>query len=375
MAVINWISFWLVLHLLNGCYGGRLYTSGKNFMKDGHRVFLSGTNLAWVNYARDFGNNQYNNVKAQMERYLSEIHAAGGNSIRVWVHIEGETSPHFLSNGYVDKTDAGRSLINDMRNFLHAAQARNVLVFFTLWNGAVKQNTHWRLNGLIKDTGKLQSYINIALIPMVNALKGEPALGGWDIINEAEGVIIPGHQSSNPCHDTTSLTNSGAGWAGQLYTAAELQRFVNWQADAIRTADPGAMVTVGAWNAKADAGILGFHNLYSDHCLVSSGGKAHGTLTFFQVHTYAYQGKFDGLSPFEHHGNDYNLNKPIVIGEFREEGGRSISDMYNHAYYYGYSGAWGWQAIDNNWSNLQTGMRHLKGRNDQQKGGMVAFSV
>lgn len=62
----------------------------------------------------------------------------------VWLHIEGETSPHFNNNGYVDKTDAAGSLINDMRSFLHAAKRYNVFVFFVLWNGAKKQATHYR---------------------------------------------------------------------------------------------------------------------------------------------------------------------------------------------------------------------------------------
>ena len=68
----------------------------------------------------------------------------------------------------------------------------------------------------------MQSYVENALIPWVNGVKDHPALGGWDIINEFEGFIIPGRQNNEPCFDTTFLQNSGAGWAGATYTAQQL---------------------------------------------------------------------------------------------------------------------------------------------------------
>lgn len=82
-----------------------------------------------------------------------------------------------------------------------------------------------RLAGLIKNTTKLQSYIDNALIPMVKNFIHEPGLGGWDIINEPAGEMIPGVASDNPCEDTSALENSGMGWAGELYTPLEMQRY------------------------------------------------------------------------------------------------------------------------------------------------------
>ena len=80
------------------------------------------------------------------------------------------------------------------------------------------------LRGLITETSKLQSYIDNDLIPWVRAVKDHPALGGWNIINEFEGFIIPGQHNSEPCFDTTFLQGSGAGWVGRLYFAHDLLR-------------------------------------------------------------------------------------------------------------------------------------------------------
>lgn len=75
--------------------------------------------------------------------------------------------------------------------------------------------------------------------------------------------------------------------------------------------------------------------------------------------------------------SEYGLNKPVVIGEFRQSdgGGMSIQNMFNHAYYYGYAGAWSWQANQSNWGNQKSGISYIKDKNDQTKGGLVNFSV
>lgn len=125
-------------------------------------------------------------------------------------------------------TDASHSLINELNEYLQYARNHQIFIFLCLWNGADRGNTNARLEGLIKDTNKLHSYINHALVPMVKALKDQPALAGWDIINEMEGVINPNLHSREPCFDTTFLRSSGAGWKGHIYSAQELLRFVWW---------------------------------------------------------------------------------------------------------------------------------------------------
>ena len=87
------------------------------------------------------------------------------------------------------------------------------------------RHTHcFRLDGLLKDRSKLQSYIDHALVPLVRTLSREPALGGWDLMNEPEGILAKGLLNSDPCQDTSKLKSTGTGWAGQTYTPYEIQR-------------------------------------------------------------------------------------------------------------------------------------------------------
>lgn len=66
-----------------------------------------------------------------------------------------------------------------------------------------------------------------------------------------------------------------------------------------------------------------------------------------------------------------------MIGEFRESdgGGLTIQEMYGKAYNDGYAGAWAWSVTDGPWANILTGVRSLASKNDQSKGGLVAFTV
>ncbi|KAK3093082.1 hypothetical protein FSP39_010853, partial [Pinctada imbricata] len=336
----------------------RLGINGTHFTFGGQRVFLSGVNKAWESYAYDFGQQQYQYRRQAYQKFFQETAQAGGNSVRIWIHMEGETSPQFDSSGHVIGTDANGTLINDLRTMIQDAKQQNILVFLCLWNAAVKQSFHKRLDGLIKDTNKLQSYINNALVPMVQALKNETALGGWDIINEPAGEMMSDVQSSDPCQDTTFLKNSGAGWAGSLYKAVEFQRFynflfVNWQADAIKRSDPAALVTVGTWSGRPVLEKFGWKNIYKDICLVKAGNKPN------------------------HDFSELGLDKPVVIGEFRESdgGGMTINQLYDHAYFKGYTGAWGWSQMDGNMQNLMQGMTHVRNYNDSSKGGVVKITL
>lgn len=64
-----------------------LSVSGNNLTLNGEKVFLSGMNQAWYNYARDFGKQFYSQSRQQLLRTLNDIQQGGGNSVSMYFDI------------------------------------------------------------------------------------------------------------------------------------------------------------------------------------------------------------------------------------------------------------------------------------------------
>jgi len=299
------------------------------------RIFLSGMNLAWMDFARDL--DRFNEAKFTSQ--VENIASAGGNCIRWWIFVNGSRSPVFGDDGLVKDLPAEQIIV--LKRALDIAFERGVGLIPCLWSFDMLQNQtgvdQARNTRLLEDPEATRAFIDNALIPMVRKLKNHPGLIAWEIFNEPEGML------------------PSFGWTPKRTRMEAVQAFINRVTGAIHREAPDNLVTNGTWNIQVMTDINGLLNYYRDDRLIAAGGDPKGTLDFYCVHYYP-EYTDETLSPFHNPKKYWGLDKPLVIAEFPSKGivpikGRSgfapktqltTDEAYRFAIENGYAGALSW---------------------------------
>nr|ADE58568.1 GH5 family protein GH5C [Limnoria quadripunctata] len=361
------------LGLLSTSFAARLAVSGTSLTYGNDQVYLNGVNIAWNSYGYDFGNGNYD---GSIENWMSDIGSAGGNTVRMWVQVEGESTPSFDNRGMVTACDNTGDFLTDVVTFLDAAQESGVLVIFTVWNGAVMSNQPYI--DMILDDDKLQSYLDNCLTDWAKAVADHPALGAWEAMNEPAGSV---HVSSdaNHCYDTTNVGKQGGGWSGANIPMERFLILFGKMNQVIRANDPSGIVTIGAYSqfSTTDA-FSDTTNHYTDECLNGAAGSG-SELDFYQVHTYDWQGSWPPHGPFTLQASDFELDKPFLIGEYSGDcgAGNTLSELNTYAYENGYVGGLSWHwAATGDCSDTRAVQRQALGTLvDRTDNGVVDFIV
>ncbi len=301
---------------------------------NGQDLFLSGANLAWQNFANDIGPNASTPDTNHFASVFNQIRTNGGNSLRLWLHTSGQYTPAWSGSTV---TGPGNGTIADLQKILDLAWERKVGVILCLWSfDMLRTNNGLTITGRSRDiltnATYRQSYITNSLVPMVQALKGHPAIIAWEIFNEPEGM------------------SDEFGWSDIYHVPmASIQAFINQCAGTIHRVDTNAKVSNGSWSfyATTDVGSGNF-NYYTDARLIAAGGDPDGHLDFYMVHYYDWAGT--ARSPFQHPASYWGLTKPLVVAEFYPPPDcvNCGSDSYENLYQNGYAGAltWSWTDSD-----------------------------
>jgi len=298
------------------------------------RIFASGSNIAWINFAGDIGPG--NTDLEKFETMFKELNDNGGNAMRFWLHTSGAKTPAW--NGS-DVTGPGVGTIEDLKAILDIAEKYDIGLLLTLWSFDMLRNSNGTTNvnrskAILTDSVKMQTYINNALIPMVTALKDHKAVLAWEVFNEPEGM------------------SNQFGWDGiTKVDMLDIQRFVNRVTGAIHRIDKTIKVTTGAWSFKSLSDRFGNHatdkNYYRNDRLIQAGGDSLGVLDYYTVHYYTWAGT--SLSPFHNDVDYWGLDKPVMVAEFYAKEPIftvPINKLFETLYTRGYAGALAWQWVD-----------------------------
>ncbi|MBE2197380.1 MAG: cellulase family glycosylhydrolase [Anaerolinea sp.] len=323
------------------------------------RWFLSGVNVPWQDgaYGADFGTveewgNYHAYDPAATAQMFANLHAAGVNTVRWWVFTDGRGAPEFDSDSGGSVTGLDANFLPSIESAITLAAQHDIYLVFNLWDFGMLDDENpgdgehaGGHTDLIVEAAKRQSFINNALIPMLNhpiagagyTVGTHPNVIAWDIINEPEWGII---ESGGVDPDISNPV-----------TLAQMQRFVAEIAAAIRQ-HSDQLITVGSASLKwnSDTVLGGTANWWADEDLTPF--AANGHLDFYQVH---YYGWMDGdevtwsYSPLFQSAADAGLDKPTVIGEMPLNAiglDVSLAEALDTIYTNGYAGVWLWAYED-----------------------------
>lgn len=289
------------------------FSSAQLIFFEGKNYFINGANIPWKSFGSDVGAHyQWGTLydSTWFENTFSDCENYGINCVRLWIHCDGRSSPEFNSSGYVTGLDT--NFFSHFDDIMLRAKKHNLMIMPCLWSFDMTKDftsgagIYAGLHAdLIKDTLKTNSYINNALIPMVQRYANACNLLAWEIINEPEW----------------SMTVSGGGNTFQTVSASQMQRFVGMQAKAIHQ-HSNKMVTVGSASLKWNSDIIAIStpcvgNFWKNQQIQNAYNHPLAYLDFYQIHYYSWMHApwiFDPIN-LNYPYNYWLLDKPALIGE------------------------------------------------------------
>lgn len=298
-------------------------TSTPYLIYQGSNIYVNGVNTAWLNYAQDFGIGLDESRAIQL---FDQVKKVGGNSVRWWVHTNGTVSPVWSEDKNSVASEAEQAqVIADMKTALDLAAERDMYVIFNLWSFdmlAVKQDGVTDVVDanfkLLSELSMQQSYINNFISPLLEEVAGHPALLAIDLFNEPENMTESWFREREGLGSNYNVSIDQIHQITAALSAAIHNKADELGKQVLVTTGPKSL---GMFNTDG----FGGDNYYSDEKMEALAGDKAG-LDFYAPHYYDDMGKEGAWSPFYHKASYWELDKPIVIGEFFSD-----SDAYKPA--------------------------------------------
>tara|TARA_R110002095_G_scaffold89232_4_gene77872 strand:+ start:1265 stop:2878 length:1614 start_codon:yes stop_codon:yes gene_type:complete len=308
--------------ILGGSVASGAPPAHRNLLQvDGKPTYIHGANLPWLDgaWSHDIGISQRNpkyrctyNSK-HVDTYFRDMKKMNLNTIRVWVY-EGLEGLTFDSNGLVSGLQ--NNFLANLDNMVSIAKRLDMHLYFCL---AADFRDSCRMAGvkdIYSDPIASRSYIDNAVKPIAERYKGNSVIFAFDIINE-------------PGFEVRKREVQRGAWE-------EMRLFILANVNAIHQTDRQRLVTIGGGINKIVDGTLSGLNL-----------------DFYDLHYY-------GKSTLPH-VSSFNLNKPVIIGEYGHRPNKTDFDLQNRfakevlksALQKGYSGTLIWAYENPNGKKLR----------------------
>ncbi len=348
MGKRNWIIFFLLWF-----WGAGSVAQHNKIMIGCKDYFLNGPNVAWNNYGWDFGDNSVgygggNGYNASWwENHFTQLQNYGANSARVWIHCKAEYNPLFDVNG--NCTGLNNNFFSNMDDMLDRAKNHNIMIILCLFDFHLVSISN--REQLVKDPGKTDTYINNALIPMVQRYADQCNLIAYEIFNEPEWIM-----SGVP----------GAGNFGGSITVTEMQRFIGKCAEAVHT-HSSKLVTVGAASLRYNSDVSpAAANYWKNTALQAAYNSPEAYLDFYQIHYYDWMlNDGNNWAPYNRPVSYWGLDKPVLIGETGNTGHYNYQQQFDLGYANGYAGVMVWASGPNtggaaSWADFNNQMKAFR---------------
>ncbi|MEX0321147.1 MAG: hypothetical protein AB3N63_03250 [Puniceicoccaceae bacterium] len=261
--------------------------------------WLNGINMPWIDFGKDFGvDSDSDKAIADALRKFSE---AGVNSVRFWIHCDGRRNPEFDQPGG-RVTGLPEGFLEDFETMLDVAEESGILVMPALWSfDMVKNRVHEEgpyagvQEKLLLEDEYLETYIENALIPMLERCDAHPALFAWEICNEPEWMV--------EADDLTRIPLDRV-----QYFHARLAAAIHEHGSKPVTTGSSSI----KWNSDVIEKAAG--NWWSDAALQATYDHPGAYFDFYQIHVYGWMLEH-GFDPYLYTPEDLGLDKPVMLGE------------------------------------------------------------
>lgn len=308
-------------------YDANIYIEGDKFMLGGKEVWLNGMNAPWQSWD-DFGGS----YKAEYwEKVFAMMHSDGFNSCRIWINCSGDKAIDIDESGYV--SGASEKHWQDLDSLFSLAAENEIYVMATLMSfDHFKNNKKERWRAMMKDTDKIDSYINNYVIPFCKRYDDNDYVWSIDLINEPDWVY-----ENEECGKIS--------WEclGDYFARA---------CAAIHENTDDMLVTIGfamiKYNSEKYEGNYG-----SDEFLRSRYDNENSYVDFNSTHYYDWMAQWFNC-PFIVSAEEFgiDMSKPRIVGECSHEGIKAlrqikpIEECYEWAYNNGWNGVMVWTDRD-----------------------------